>query len=329
MKLRRRTFLHLAAGIAALPAVSRIARAQAYPSRPITIIEPFVAGGPLDTIGRIMAERMRVPLGQPVIIENVAGASGTLGIGRVARAVPDGYTISHGSTPTHVLTGAIFKLPFDVEGDFQPISPIASAPLLIVARKAVAANDLKEFIAWLKANPGKASQGTGGVAATSHIAGIFFQQISGTHFTLVPYRGAGPAMQDLVAGQIDMMIDPAANTLPQVSAGRIKAFAVTARRRLAAAPDIPTVEEAGLAGFYVENWQGFFAPKGTPPTVVARLNAAVVDALADPAVRARLADLGQEIFPREQQTPDALAALHRAGIEKWWPIIKAAGIRPE
>ena len=328
MNLPRRQFLRLATAAAAWP-VSRSARAQAYPSRPITIIEPFAAGGPLDTIGRILAERMRVSLGQPVIIENVAGASGTLALGRVARALPDGYTISHGSTPTHVFNGAIFKLPFDVEQDFQPISPIANGPLLIVARKAIAANDLREFIAWLKANPHKVSQGTGGVAATSHIAGIFFQQISATRFTQVPYRGAGPAMQDLVAGQIDMMIDPAANTLPQVRADRIKAFAVTAKRRLAAAPDIPTVDEAGLPGFYVENWQGFFAPKGTPAAIVAKLNAAVVDTLADPAVRARLIDLGQEIFPREQQTPEALAALLRAGIEKWWPIIKGAGIKPE
>ena len=272
---------------------------------------------------------MRVALGQPVIVENVAGASGTLGIARVARAAPDGYTIGHGSTPTHVLNGAVFKLPFDIVDDFQPIAAIATAPLLIVARKTIAANDLGEFVAWLKANPDKASQGTGGVAATSHIAGIFFQQVSGTRFTLVPYRGAGPAMQDLIAGQIDMMIDPAANTLPQVRAGRIKAFAVTAKDRLPAAPDIPTVDEAGLSGFHVENWQGFFVPKGTPAAVVARLNSAVVETLADPAVRARLADLGQEIFPRERQTPEALAALHRAGIEKWWPIMRAAGIKPE
>ena len=200
---------------------------------------------------------------------------------------------------------------------------------MIVAKKAVAANDLKEFIAWLKAEPGKAAQATGGVAATSHIAGMFFQQISGTRFTLVPYRGAGPAMQDLIAGHVDMMIDPAANTLPQVRAGRIKAFAVTAKRRLAAAPDIPTVDEAGLPGFYVENWQGFFAPKGTPATIVAKLNAAVVDALADSAAHARLEELGQKIFPREQQTPEALAALQRAAIERWWPIIKAAGIKSE
>jgi tripartite-type tricarboxylate transporter receptor subunit TctC len=233
LPLPRCCLLYLAAAAVAVPLVAGNVKAQTYPSRPITIIEPFAAGGPLDTIGRILAERMRISLGQPVIIENVAGASGTLALARVARAAPDGYTLSHGSTPTHVLTGAIFKLPFDIQGDFQPISPIASAPLLIVASKTIAANDLQEFIAWLKANPGKISQGTGGVAATSHIAGIFLQQVSGTRFTLVPYRGAAPAMQDLLAGQIDMMIDPAANTLPQVRAGRIKAYAVTAERRLA------------------------------------------------------------------------------------------------
>jgi tripartite-type tricarboxylate transporter receptor subunit TctC len=329
MNLARRRFLHLAATAAALPAVSRIARAQAYPSRPITLIEPFAAGGPLDTIGRILAERMRLSLGQPIVIENVPGASGTLGLARLARAAPDGYTIGHGSTPTHVFNSAIFKLPFDVEEDFQPIAPVGSGPLLIVVKKALAANNLKELIAWLKANPDTAVQGTGGVAATSHIAGIFFQQVSGTRFALVPYRGAGPAMQDLIAGQIDMMIDPASNTLPHARAGRIKALAVTTRERLKAAPEIPTADEAGLPGFSFENWHGFFAPKGAPAAVVARLNAAVVETLADPAVRARLVDLGQEIVPREQQTPEALAAMLRAGIAKWGPIIRAAGIKAE
>jgi len=276
-----------------------------------------------------LAERLRVSLGQSVIVENVGGASGSIGVGRLARAAPDGYTIGHGGLPTHVLNGAVFNLPYDLAKDFQPISPIGSAPLLIVAKKAMPAADLKELIAWLKAHPDRASQGTGGVGATSHVAGVFFQQVSGTRFGLVPYRGAGPAMQDLVAGQIDMMIDPASNTLPQVRAGHIKAYAVTAEHRLAAAPDIPTVDEAGLPGFHILNWQAFFAPKGVPAAVVVRLNAAVVDALADPAVRARLADLGQEIFPRDQQTPAALAAHHKAEIEKWWPIIKAAGIKGE
>jgi tripartite-type tricarboxylate transporter receptor subunit TctC len=329
MRVARRQILGLAAMAVATPAGAGRAQAQPYPSRPITLIEPFAAGGPLDTMGRILAERMRVALGQPIVIENVPGASGTLGIARLARAAPDGYTIGHGSTPTHVFNSAVFKLPFDVEDAFQPIAPIGSGPLVIVVRTGLAANDLTEFVTWLKANPDKAVQGTGGVAATSHVAGIFFQQLSGTRFALVPYRGAGPAMQDLIAGQIDMMIDPASNTLPHARAGRIRALAVTVPRRLAVAPDIPTADEAGLPGFHVENWQGFFAPKGTPAPIVARLNAAIVETLADPAIRARLTDLGQEIVAREQQTPETLAAMLRTGIEKWWPIIKGAGIKAE
>jgi len=325
----RRTLAVLLIGAAAVPAAPRVAQAQAYPTRPITLIVPFPAGGPLDTVARIMGERMQVSLGQSVIVENVAGASGSIGLGRVARATPDGYTFVAGGTPTQVLNGAVLTLPYDVVKDFQPISLTISAPLLIVGKKTLPPNDLAELIAWLKANPDKASQGTGGVGATSHVAGAFFQQRTGTRFALVPYRGAGPAMQDLIAGQIDLMIDPASNTLPQVRAGRIKAYTVADNKRLAAAPDIPSADEAGLPGFQVINWQGFFGPKGMPASVVARLNAAVVDALADPAVRARLTDLGQEIFPRERQNPEALAAVHKADIEKWWPIIKAAGIRVE
>jgi tripartite-type tricarboxylate transporter receptor subunit TctC len=305
-----------------------LATAQEYPSRPINMVVPFPAGGPLDSVARIMAERMRVALGQAVVIDNVGGASGTVGIGRVIRATPDGYTIVAGGLPTNVLNGAVMALPYDPL-DIQPISLTIRAPLLVVARKSMPANDLKELITWLKANPDKASQGTGGIGATSHIAGVFFQQLSGTRFTLVPYRGAGPAMQDLLSEQIDMMIDPASGTLPQVRAGKIKAYAVTDDHRLAAAPDIPTAAEAGLPGFEIVNWQGFFAPKGTPPAVVDRLNAAIVETMADPAVRSRLMDLGQEIFPREQQTPAALGAINKADIEKWWPIIKAAGVRSE
>ena len=305
-----------------------LAAAQEYPSRPITMVVPFPAGGPLDSVARIMAERMRVALGQPVVIDNVGGASGTVGIGRVIRATPDGYTIVAGGLPTNVLNGAVMALPYDPL-DIQPISLTIRAPLLVVARKSMPANDLKELITWLKANPDKASQGTGGIGATSHIAGVFFQQLSGTRFTLVPYRGAGPAMQDLLSEQIDMMIDPASGTLPQVRAGKIKAYAVTDDHRLAAAPDIPTAAEAGLPGFEIVNWQGFFAPKGTPSAVVERLNAAIVETMADPAVRSRLMDLGQEIFPREQQTPAALGAINKADIERWWPIIKAAGVRSE
>jgi tripartite-type tricarboxylate transporter receptor subunit TctC len=317
----------LATGLAML-AGTTLAAAQEYPSRPITMVVPFPAGGPLDSVARIMAERMRVALGQAVVIDNVGGASGTVGIGRVIRATPDGYTIVAGGLPTNVLNGAVMALPYDPL-DIQPISLTIRAPLLVVARKSMPANDLRELIAWLKANPGKASQGTGGIGATSHIAGVFFQQLSGTRFTLVPYRGAGPAMQDLLSEQIDMMIDPASGTLPQVRAGKIKAYAVTDDHRLAAALDIPTAAEAGLPGFEIVNWQGFFAPKGTPPAVVERLNAAIVETMADPAVRSRLMDLGQEIFPREQQTPAALGAINKADIEKWWPIIKAAGVRSE
>ncbi|MFZ0113714.1 MAG: tripartite tricarboxylate transporter substrate-binding protein [Xanthobacteraceae bacterium] len=317
----------LATGLAMLAGTS-LATAQEYPSRPITMVVPFPAGGPLDSVARIMAERMRVALGQAVVIDNVGGASGTVGIGRVIRATPDGYTIVAGGLPTNVLNGAVMALPYDPL-DIQPISLTIRAPLLVVARKSMPANDLKELITWLKANPDKASQGTGGIGATSHIAGVFFQQLSGTRFTLVPYRGAGPAMQDLLSEQIDMMIDPASGTLPQVRAGKIKAYAVTDDHRLAAAPDIPTAAEAGLPGFEIVNWQGFFAPKGTPSAVVERLNAAIVETMADPAVRSRLMDLGQEIFPREQQTPAALGAINKADIEKWWPIIKAAGVRSE
>jgi tripartite-type tricarboxylate transporter receptor subunit TctC len=329
MKLPRRQFLYLAAGAAALPAVSRVVWAQTYPSRPITIVVPFAPGGPTDTIGRIMAERMRGSLGQPVIIENVGGAGGSIGVGRAARAAPDGYTISIGNLSSHVFNGAVYALAYDLLNDFEPASLLASQPLLIVAKKATPAKDLKELIAWLRANPGKASQGTPGAGTAAHVAGVFFQQETGTRFGFVPYRGTGPAMQDLVAGQIDMMIDTPTNSMSHVRAGTIKAYAVTAKSRAAVAPDIPTVDEAGLPGFHMSFWQAFWVPKGTPKNVIAKLNAAVVDALADPAMRERLADLGQEIPPREQQTPEALGAFHKAEIEKWWPIVKAANIKAE
>ena len=326
--MQPRTIL-LAFTLAALPGLAGSAVAQVYPARPITMVVPFPAGGGLDTIARTMAERMRASLGQPVIIENVTGASGSLGAGRVARAASDGYTLVLGNFPTHVINGAILPLRYDVAKDFQPISLITNAPLVIVAKKAMPVNDLKELMAWLKANPDKASMGTSGPAGTLHLAGVLFQKESGTRFRFVPYRGEAALMQDLMAGQIDMMIVGPGNSLPQVRDGHIKAFAVTAKNRLAAAPDIPTVDEAGLPGLYVLNWQALFAPKGTPRAIVDRLNAAVVDALADPAVRTRLAGFGYEFFPREQQTPEALGSLQRADIEKWWPLIKAAGIRVE
>ena len=303
-------------------------QAQAFPSRPIVMVVPWPAGGPSDGPARVLAERMRISLGQPVLVENVSGASGSAGTGRVARASADGHTIVHANFSTHVINGAVFNLQYDVQKDFAPISPIATQSFLIVGKKTVPGNTLNELVGWLRANPDNAVQGTGGPGGVPHLAGMLFQQQTGTRFRLVPYRGTALAINDLVAGHIDLMIDAANNTLPHVRAGTIKAFAVTAKSRLPAV-DIPTVDEAGLGGFYVSSWQALHAPKGTPRDVVARLNRAVVEALADPAVRLRLADLGQEIFPREQQTPAALAALQQADIEKWWPIIRAADIKAE
>jgi tripartite-type tricarboxylate transporter receptor subunit TctC len=321
--------LLVSAALSAVVGFTGSAVAQDYPSRPITMVVPFPAGGPTDTIGRIMAEGMRPSLGQSIIIENVAGASGSIGTGRVARAAGDGYTIGLGLWTTHVVNGAVFPLTYDVLNDFEPVSLIVNTPLLIVARKSMPAKNLREFIAWLKANPDKATAGTGGPGGASHVAGVYLQKETGTRFQHVAYRGLGPAMQDLVAGQIDMIIDLAGNSLPQVRSGTIKAFAVTDSKRLPAAPDIPTVDEAGVPGLHVSTWHAFFAPKGTPRDVIGKLNSAIVGALADSAVRRKLNDLGQEIYPREQQTPEALAVFHKAEIDKWWPMLKAAGIKAE
>jgi tripartite-type tricarboxylate transporter receptor subunit TctC len=327
MTLPRRKTLRLVLGAATLPAIMPMAWAQAYPTRPISMIVPYSAGGPADTVGRVLAERMRAALGQPVVIENVSGANGSTAVGRVARAAADGYTLSLGVWNTHVSNGALYALPYDVLNDFEPVALLASFSSMIVARKVMPANDLKELVAWLKANPGKASQGSAGVGSMGHLSGVYFQNISGTRLQHVPYRGSAPAMQDLVAGQIDMMIDAPVMILPQLRAGTIKAFAVLAKSRLVQAPDIPTADEAGLPGFHVSNWFGLWAPRGTAKDIVGRLNAAAVSSLADPAARQKLADLGFEIPPRDQQTPEALAAFQKAEIEKWWPIIKAADIK--
>jgi tripartite-type tricarboxylate transporter receptor subunit TctC len=326
MKLPRRKFLQFAGAAAVAPAFSRVATAQTYPSRPITMIVPFAPGGPTDVLGRVLAERMKDALGQPVIIENVAGANGTIGIGRAARARPDGYTIDLGFLSGHVLNGALYSLPYDVLNDFEPVSPLTTMPYVLFARQTMRAKDLNELIAWLKANPDKASAGF----SSSSLELILrrFEKEAGTHFALVPYRGGAPAIQDLVAGQIDLVLETPLQ-LPLVRGGSIRAYAVTTDTRLATASDIPTFAEMGLPALSFSSWYGFFAPSGTPIDIIGKLNAAAVEALADPAVRSRLADLGMEVFPRERQTAETLGALVKADAEKWWPLIKELGIKAE
>lgn len=303
--------------------------AEVYPSRPITLVVPFPAGGPTDTIARIVSERLSMTLAQTVLVENVTGAAGTIGTGRVARAAPDGYTLCVGFLGTHVLNSAVYSLQYDVVKDFEPVAMLASNPQLIVAKKATPAESLKEFIGWLRANPGKATQGSAGIGSPSHVSGLYFQRASGTTFQFAQYRGAAPAMQDLVGGHVDLMFDQPPNSLPHVRGGKIKAYAVTAPKRLGSAADIPTVDEAGLPGFHISVWAAMWAPKGTPREIISKLNSAVVEALADQSVQRRLADLGQEIPARDQQTPAALAAFQAAEIERWWPIIKDAGVKAE
>jgi tripartite-type tricarboxylate transporter receptor subunit TctC len=305
------------------------AHAQPYPSRPVTIIVPFPAGGPTDTLARILSERMRISLGQPVVIENVTGAGASIGVGRAAQAAPDGTTISIGNWTSHVGSGAMYPVAHDALLEMRPVSLISATPLMIIGKNTLPPKDATELIAWLKANPGKASAATVGAGSAAHVCLIYFQQKTGTSLQLVPYRGGAPIMQDLVAGQIDMFCAEASQTLSFLRAGTIKAFAVMSKARWPAAPQVPTLDEVGAPGMYISFWNGLWVPKGTPADVIARLDAAVVDALADPTVRQRLTELGHVIATREEQTPEALAALHKAEIEKWWPIIKAANIKPE
>ena len=320
----RRQFLRWAAGAAALPAVSRLANAQTYPSRPIRMIVPYAAGGASDVVGRHLAERMKSALGQPVIIENVSGANGTIAAGRLARSRPDGYTIDIGDTDTHVLNGALYSLPYDVLKDFEPISPLVTQPYILFARQTMPANDLRELIDWLRANPGKAS--TAIYAASVDLVTAHFEKETGTRFALVPYRGGGPAVLDLAAGHIDLFVGLPAQ-LPLARSGSIKAYAVTSDTRLAVAPDIPTFAEMGLPALSYSGWFGFFAPRATPKDIITKLNTATVQALADPAVRSHLADLGAEIFPPEQHTPEALDALVKAEATRLWPLITEFGIK--
>lgn len=303
--------------------------AQPYPTQPITIIAPFPAGGPSDVVVRILSEPMRIALGQPVIIENVTGAGGNIGVGRAVRAAPDGYTILVGQFSTHVVNPVTYKLSYDVVDDFEPVALVAVTPTMIIAKKTFPATNAKELVAWLKANPSKAMAATVGAAGGAQVAAVYFQQKTDTRFGFVPYRGGPPAMQDLVSGQVDLMFDQAANAIRQVKAGTIKAFAVMSKERWHLAPDIPTVEEAGIPGLQVEYWHGIWAPKGTPKEIIAKLNGAIVAALANPDVKEKFAIQGQDIWPVAMQTPQALRTWHRAEIAKWTPIIKAAGLKAE
>ena len=327
MTLLRRRFIQLSASVLALPAIARSAQAQTYPSRPITMVVPYGGGGPADGVARPLAERMSAALGQPVTIENIGGESATTGVARAAKAAPDGYTLSFGHHGSHVVNGAIFPLPFDLRTDFEPVALLPSNPLLISARKDFPAANLAELMAWLKANPGKASTASAGLGSGTYVNAVYFQNATGARFNFMPHKSVQTSIKALIAGELDLLFDQASNSLPHLRAGTIKAYAVTSKTRTASAPDIPTTDEAGLPGFHSATWYGLWAPKGTPKDIVVRLNRAVVDALADPALRKRYNDQGLDMPPADQLTPEALGAFHRAEIDKWWPLIKAAGIQ--
>src|SRR5262245_53069906 len=327
--LGRRHFLHLAMGAASLPAVSQMARAQAYPTRPITIIVPIPPGAVADITARTLAEPMRMSLGQPVIVDNVTGAGGSIGVARAARALPDGYTLSLGNWLTHVGASAIYPVQYDVLMDFEPISLLTQSPLWLVARTGLPATDLKELILWLKTNPATATAATVGSGSADHVTGVYSQRSTGTSFRFVPYRGGAPAIQNVIAGHVDLMFAEVSSSLAPVRSGQLKAYAVMAKSRWFAAPEIPAVDELGLPGIHLSFWQGIWAPKGTPRDILAQLHAAVTGALNNQSLRQRLTDAGQEIMPRDQQTGEALAKLHQAEIEKWWPFIRSANIKGE
>jgi tripartite-type tricarboxylate transporter receptor subunit TctC len=320
----RKTFW---AALITILAVAGVAHADDYPSRPITIIVPFSAGGPSDAMARILAERMKTTLGQTVLVENVTGAGGSIGVGRAVHSAPDGYTISFGHLGTHVANGAVYKLNYDLVADLMPVVLLPSNPMIVVSKNAVPATSLKELLAWLKSRPTPATAGTAGAGSGSHIAGVYFESVTGIKLQYVPYRGTGPALNDLIAGQIDVIVDQTSNSINQVRAGTIRAYAISDDKRLSSAPEIPTADEAGLKGFRMTLWSGMWVPKGTPKEIVSKLNAAAVDALNDPAVKKQMENLGLEMTPQDQLTPEALGARQKAEIAKWWPIIKAADVK--
>ena len=324
MKALLATFT-LAIASAAAPAVF----AQAYPVKPITIVVPFAAGGPTDALARLLSERLRKTLGQPVIVDNTTGAGGSIATAKVVRAPPDGYMVSIGHWGSHVVNGAYYTLPFHLLNDFAPVALIATNPQVVVSKHAVPAKNLKELLAWIRVNQDKLLVGSGGVAASSHMGAVYFQSLIGAKFHYVHYRGGAPALQALLGGEVDLYVSQVSTVSTQIKAGKIRAYAVTAKTRQAAVPDVPTVDEAGLPGFHTAIWHGLWLPKGTPRDVVMKLNGAIVEALADPTLRERFENQGQDIPPRDQQTPEALFAYHKEEIDKWWPMIKAAGLKAE
>jgi len=321
MKLRL-----LAAALFATVSLTAPALAQSYPTRPITVVVPFSAGGPSDAMMRILGERMKVPLGQPILVENITGAGGSIGVARVVHSPADGYTIGFGHLGTHVANGAIYKLNYDLVTDLEPIVLLPSNPMVIVSKNSVPAKSLKELIAWLKSRPQPATAGTAGAGSGSHIAGVAFESAAGVKLQFVPYRGTAPALNDLVAGQIDIIVDQTSNSINQIRAGTIRGYAVTDSKRVEQAADIPTVDEAGLPKFHMTLWSGLWAPKGTPKEIIAKVNAAALDAMKDPQTRKNLENLGLQMPPADKLTPEALGEWQKAEIAKWWPIIKAAHV---